>query len=196
MRRLKEVAGWGKREWVLTLRFREWSPARRSGKFCAIPRVFRERIPASRSSRFFRWLWELARIRPSLRESMDLRLRSLPVRQPDRLVEVSLLRPRQQAPLLLSRVAGDRARTTRPYGIDRSRPRGASGMPARCSTWKGTESLRRTTRFGPREISILRLALFGIAIGIPSALLSTRLIASMLSGLSPGDLPAVTGVSR
>src|SRR5271156_1656818 len=41
----------------------------------------------------------------------------------------------------------------------------------------------------------LVLALFGIAIGIPSALLATRLIAGMLFGLSPGDLPTVTSVS-
>jgi ABC-type antimicrobial peptide transport system permease subunit len=39
------------------------------------------------------------------------------------------------------------------------------------------------------------LALFGIAIGIPSALFATRLIASMLFGLSPGDLPTVISVS-
>ena len=41
----------------------------------------------------------------------------------------------------------------------------------------------------------LVLALFGIAIGIPSALAATRLIASMLFGLSPIDLPTITGVS-
>jgi len=41
----------------------------------------------------------------------------------------------------------------------------------------------------------LVLALFGIAIGIPSALAATRLIASMLFGLSPSDLPTITGVS-
>jgi ABC-type antimicrobial peptide transport system permease subunit len=41
----------------------------------------------------------------------------------------------------------------------------------------------------------LGLALFGIAIGIPSALFATRLIASMLFGLSPGDLPTVISVS-
>ncbi len=41
----------------------------------------------------------------------------------------------------------------------------------------------------------LALALFGIAIGIPSALAATRLIASMLFGLSPSDLPTITGVS-
>jgi predicted permease len=41
----------------------------------------------------------------------------------------------------------------------------------------------------------LVLALLGIAIGIPSALSATRLIASMLFGLSPGDLPTITGVS-
>jgi predicted permease len=41
----------------------------------------------------------------------------------------------------------------------------------------------------------LVLALFGIAIGIPSALLATRLFASMLFGVSPRDLPTITGVS-
>jgi len=41
----------------------------------------------------------------------------------------------------------------------------------------------------------LALALFGIAIGIPAALAATRLIASMLFGLSPSDLPTITGVS-
>ncbi len=41
----------------------------------------------------------------------------------------------------------------------------------------------------------LALALFGIAIGIPSALAATRLIATMLFGLSPSDLPTITGVS-
>ncbi|MFZ0908499.1 MAG: ABC transporter permease [Candidatus Acidiferrales bacterium] len=41
----------------------------------------------------------------------------------------------------------------------------------------------------------LVLALVGIAIGIPSALLSTRLIDSMLFGLSPGDLPTITSAS-
>jgi predicted permease len=39
------------------------------------------------------------------------------------------------------------------------------------------------------------LALLGIAIGIPSALAATRLISSMLFGLSPSDLPTITGVS-
>jgi ABC-type antimicrobial peptide transport system permease subunit len=41
----------------------------------------------------------------------------------------------------------------------------------------------------------LALALLGIAIGVPSALAATRLIASMLFGLSPGDLPTILGVS-
>jgi predicted permease len=41
----------------------------------------------------------------------------------------------------------------------------------------------------------LVLALFGIAIGIPSALLATRLIATMLFGLSPGDPPTVITIS-
>lgn len=41
----------------------------------------------------------------------------------------------------------------------------------------------------------LALALFGIALGIPFALAATRLIASMLFGLSSSDLPTVTGVS-
>jgi ABC-type antimicrobial peptide transport system permease subunit len=41
----------------------------------------------------------------------------------------------------------------------------------------------------------LTLALLGIAIGIPSALAATRLIATMLFGLSPSDLPTITGVS-
>jgi predicted permease len=41
----------------------------------------------------------------------------------------------------------------------------------------------------------LALALFGIAIGIPSALAATRLIATMLFGLSPSDLPTITGAS-
>jgi predicted permease len=41
----------------------------------------------------------------------------------------------------------------------------------------------------------LTLALLGIAIGIPSALAATRLIATMLFGLSPSDLPTITAVS-
>src|SRR5216684_1696444 len=41
----------------------------------------------------------------------------------------------------------------------------------------------------------LALALLGIAIGIPSALAATRLIASMLFGLSPSDIPTITAVS-
>jgi predicted permease len=41
----------------------------------------------------------------------------------------------------------------------------------------------------------LALALFGIAIGIPSALAATRLIATMLFGLSPSDLPTMVAVS-
>jgi predicted permease len=41
----------------------------------------------------------------------------------------------------------------------------------------------------------LALSLLGIAIGIPCALAATHLIASMLFGLSPTDLPTITGVS-
>jgi ABC-type antimicrobial peptide transport system permease subunit len=41
----------------------------------------------------------------------------------------------------------------------------------------------------------LALALCGIAIGIPSALAATRLIAGILFGLSPSDLPTITSVS-
>jgi len=41
----------------------------------------------------------------------------------------------------------------------------------------------------------LALALFGIAIGIPCALAAARLIASMLFGLSPSDIPTITAVS-
>ncbi len=41
----------------------------------------------------------------------------------------------------------------------------------------------------------LALALFGIAIGIPSALAAARLIATMLFGLSTSDLPNITAVS-
>jgi predicted permease len=41
----------------------------------------------------------------------------------------------------------------------------------------------------------LALALLGIAVGIPSALAATRLIATMLFGLSPSDLPTITAVS-
>jgi predicted permease len=41
----------------------------------------------------------------------------------------------------------------------------------------------------------LALTLFGIAIGIPSALAATRLIASMLFGLSPSDIPTISAVS-
>jgi predicted permease len=41
----------------------------------------------------------------------------------------------------------------------------------------------------------LGLALLGIAIGIPTALAATRLIATMLFGLSPSDLPTITAVS-
>lgn len=41
----------------------------------------------------------------------------------------------------------------------------------------------------------LALALCGIAIGIPAALLATRLIAGMLFGISPDDRPTIVGVS-
>jgi putative ABC transport system permease protein len=41
----------------------------------------------------------------------------------------------------------------------------------------------------------LALALFGIAIGIPSALAATRLITTKLFGLSPTDVPTITVVS-
>jgi predicted permease len=41
----------------------------------------------------------------------------------------------------------------------------------------------------------LALALLGMVIGIPSALAATRLIASMLFGLSPSDLPTIAAVS-
>jgi predicted permease len=41
----------------------------------------------------------------------------------------------------------------------------------------------------------LALAFAGIAIGVPCALASTRLIASMLYGISPNDLPTIVGVS-
>jgi predicted permease len=41
----------------------------------------------------------------------------------------------------------------------------------------------------------LVMALFGIAIGIPSALVATRLIASMLFGISTNDVPTITGVA-
>jgi len=41
----------------------------------------------------------------------------------------------------------------------------------------------------------LALAFLGVAIGIPSALAATRLIAKMLFGLSPSDLPTVTAAS-
>jgi len=42
---------------------------------------------------------------------------------------------------------------------------------------------------------ILTLALLGIVIGIPSALAATRVIATMLFGLSPSDVPTITAVS-
>jgi predicted permease len=41
----------------------------------------------------------------------------------------------------------------------------------------------------------LALALLGIAIGIPTALAATRLVATMLFGLSPSDLPTIAVVS-
>jgi predicted permease len=41
----------------------------------------------------------------------------------------------------------------------------------------------------------LALGLFGIALGIPCALAASRLIASMLFGISPGDWPTITAVS-
>jgi ABC-type antimicrobial peptide transport system permease subunit len=41
----------------------------------------------------------------------------------------------------------------------------------------------------------LTLTLLGIAIGIPSAIAATRLIASMLFDLSPSDLPTIAAVS-
>jgi ABC-type antimicrobial peptide transport system permease subunit len=41
----------------------------------------------------------------------------------------------------------------------------------------------------------LVLALFGIAVGIPCALVAAQLIASMLFGVSVSDLPTITGVS-
>src|SRR5258708_12078852 len=41
----------------------------------------------------------------------------------------------------------------------------------------------------------LALTMLGIAIGIPCALAASRLVASMLFGLSPNDLPTIAGVS-
>jgi ABC-type antimicrobial peptide transport system permease subunit len=41
----------------------------------------------------------------------------------------------------------------------------------------------------------LLLALFGIVLGIPAALLANHLTASMLFGVSPGDPPTVISVS-
>jgi ABC-type antimicrobial peptide transport system permease subunit len=41
----------------------------------------------------------------------------------------------------------------------------------------------------------LVLVLCGLTLGIPCALAASRLIASMLFGLSPSDLPTITGVS-
>jgi predicted lysophospholipase L1 biosynthesis ABC-type transport system permease subunit len=41
----------------------------------------------------------------------------------------------------------------------------------------------------------LTLVLLGVAVGIPSALAASRLIASMLFGISPGDLPTIAAVS-
>ena len=41
----------------------------------------------------------------------------------------------------------------------------------------------------------LALALLGIVLGIPCALAACRLIASMLFGISPGDLPTIAGVA-
>jgi len=41
----------------------------------------------------------------------------------------------------------------------------------------------------------LALALLGIALGIPCALAASRLIASMLFGLSPNDFPTLVTVS-
>jgi len=41
----------------------------------------------------------------------------------------------------------------------------------------------------------LALVLLGVAVGIPSALAASRLIASMLFGISPGDLPTIAAVS-
>ena len=56
---------------------------------------------------------------------------------------------------------------------------------------------------GAQQVSVLWmvlretlvLALFGIAIGIPSALVASRFIASMLFGISNSDLPTITFVS-
>jgi hypothetical protein len=108
MRTLEKVAGWGKREWVLTLRFRQRSRGRRSGEIYAIPFVFWETIPASPSSRFFRRLWDLARIRPPLPESMLYSSAAFQFasRSPGRGFPAP---PRQQSPLLLSHVPGDKA---------------------------------------------------------------------------------------
>jgi putative ABC transport system permease protein len=41
----------------------------------------------------------------------------------------------------------------------------------------------------------LALVLLEVAVGIPSALAANRLIASMLFGVSPGDLPTIAAVS-
>ncbi|MGO8788292.1 MAG: ABC transporter permease [Terriglobia bacterium] len=41
----------------------------------------------------------------------------------------------------------------------------------------------------------LALGMFGIALGIPCALASSRFIANMLFGISPGDLPTIAAVS-
>jgi ABC-type antimicrobial peptide transport system permease subunit len=41
----------------------------------------------------------------------------------------------------------------------------------------------------------LALALLGLALGVPCALAASRLIASMLFGVSPSDLPTMAAVS-
>src|SRR5208337_5488147 len=61
--------------------------------------------------------------------------------------------------------------------------------------------IRMTLGAPPRTVlwavlrDVLALALFGIALGIPCALAASRLIASMLFGLSSHDLPTVAAVS-
>jgi predicted permease len=72
-----------------------------------------------------------------------------------------------------------------------------------CTVTRRTREIGIRVAVGAQRLSVLWLvmretlvlALFGIAMGIPAALLVTRLIASMLFGLSPVDLPTITGVS-
>jgi predicted permease len=79
---------------------------------------------------------------------------------------------------------------------------GLYGLMSYAVTWRTREiGIRMTLGAPPRNVlwvvlrEALALALAGLGIGIPCALAASRLLASVLFGLSPHDLPTLAAVS-